>query len=120
MRRRPFRAPAKRDGRTLARFQLGMFSNCARPSGFAQSRRRLVNISSTGSMPCGWSRLPIVTKIVPGKLSRLLVNTVAHVLRSTVPLTGQLVNRRARHRFEHGRRDSSRHHSSDQKERRAE
>src|SRR5215475_334351 len=57
--------------------QLGMFSNCGRLSGFAHLRRRLVNISSTGSMPSGLSRLPSVTKIIAGKLSRLLVNTLA-------------------------------------------
>src|SRR5215475_3423723 len=57
--------------------QLGMFSNCARSSGFAHLRRRLVNISSTGSMPTGLSRLPSVTKIIPGKPSRLAVNTRA-------------------------------------------
>src|SRR6516225_11946110 len=57
--------------------QLGMFSNCGRSSGFAHSRRRLVNISSTGTMPSGLSRLPRVTKTIPGKLSRLLVNTLA-------------------------------------------
>jgi hypothetical protein len=38
---------------------------------------RVVNISSTGSMPSGLSRLPSVTKIILGKLSRLLVNTLA-------------------------------------------
>ena len=57
--------------------QLGMFSNCGRSSGFAHLRRRLVNISSTGSMPSGLSRLPSVTKIIPRKASRLLVNTLA-------------------------------------------
>ena len=31
--------------------QLGMFSNCGLSSGFAHARRRLVNISSAGSMP---------------------------------------------------------------------
>ena len=45
--------------------------------GFAHLRRRLVNISSTGSMPSGLSRLPSVTKIIPRKASRLLVNTLA-------------------------------------------
>src|SRR5262249_11565307 len=57
--------------------QLGVFSNCGRLSGFAHLRRRLVNISSTGSMPLGLSRLPMVTKIIPGKLSRLVLNTLA-------------------------------------------
>src|SRR5262245_56403826 len=50
-----------------------MFSNCGRSSGFCHSRRRLVNISSTGLMALGLSRLPIVTKTVPGKLSKLVV-----------------------------------------------
>src|SRR5215471_14108435 len=45
--------------------------------GFAQARRRLVNISTAGSMPFGLSRVPIVTKTMPGKLSRLLVNILA-------------------------------------------
>src|SRR6516225_5454026 len=57
--------------------QLGMFSNCGRSSGFAHLRRRSVNISSIGAMPSGLSRLPSVTKIIPGKPSRLLVNTLA-------------------------------------------
>src|SRR5262245_29882178 len=70
--------PSKaRHDQTAVTTQLGMFSNCGRSSGFAHLRRRLVNISSTGSMPSGLSRLPSVTKIIPGKPSRLLVNTLA-------------------------------------------
>jgi hypothetical protein len=42
--------------RSVAGTQGGMFSNCGRSSGFAHSRRRLVNISSTGSMPSVFSQ----------------------------------------------------------------
>src|SRR5262249_13580029 len=70
--------PSKaRHDQTAVTTQLGMFSNCGRSSGFAHLRRRLVNISNTGTMPSGLSRLPSVTKIIPGKPSRLLVNTLA-------------------------------------------
>src|SRR5262249_25576558 len=76
--RRSLRLAQRRSGhRAVAWTQLGMFSNCGRSSGFAHLRRRLVNISSTGSMPSGLSRLPSVTKIIPGKPSRLAVNTRA-------------------------------------------
>src|SRR5262245_59026176 len=69
--------PRNRRTSYVASTQPGMFSNCGRSSGFAQSRRRLVNISSTGSMPWGLSRLPTATNIIPGKLSRLVVKTLA-------------------------------------------
>src|SRR5262249_11809874 len=76
--RRSLRLAQRRSGhRYVAWTQLGMFSNCGRSSGFAHLRRRLVNISSTGSMPSGLSRLTSVTKIIPGKPSRLVVNTRA-------------------------------------------
>ena len=51
--------------------QPGMLANCGTSSGFAHLRRRLVNISSTGSIPSRLSRLPSMTKVVPGKASRL-------------------------------------------------
>src|SRR5262249_3755865 len=62
--------------------QLGMLGNCGTSSAFAHLSRRLVNISSFGSMRAGSSRLPIVTKTVFGKLSRLLV-------KSRAPQSGQ-------------------------------
>src|SRR5262249_54724830 len=57
--------------------QAGMLENCGTSSGFSHFSRRLVNISSIGATNSGRSRLPSVTKIVPGKLARLLVNTRA-------------------------------------------
>src|SRR5262245_62616065 len=57
--------------------QWGMLENCGRSSGFSHFSRRLVNISNIGATNSGRSKLPRVTKIVPGKLSRLLVNTRA-------------------------------------------
>src|SRR5215467_3165972 len=57
--------------------QLGMLENCGRSSDFSHFSRRLVNISSIGLTNSGRSKLPRVTKIVPGKLSRLSVNTRA-------------------------------------------
>ena len=59
---------------TTSAVQPGMLSNCGRSSGLAHFKRRLVNISSFGSINSGRSRLPSMTKMRPGKLSRLLVN----------------------------------------------
>src|SRR5262245_10554634 len=61
----------------LTTHQWGMVENCGTSSGFSHFSRRLVNISSIGLTSSGRSKLPRVTKIVPGKLSRLLVNTRA-------------------------------------------
>ena len=59
--------------------QLGMLGNCGTSSGFIHLRRRFVNISNLGSMPSDRSRLPIITKTMPGKLSRSLVKSRAPV-----------------------------------------
>jgi hypothetical protein len=70
--------PSKaRQDQTAVTTQLGMFSNCGRSSGFAHLRRRLVNISSTGTMPFGVIQAAERDEDIPRKLSRLLVNTLA-------------------------------------------
>lgn len=62
-----------------------MLENCETSSRFSHFSRRFVN-SSIGATNSGRSKLPRATKIVPGKVSRLLVNRRA-------PQSGQKLRR---------------------------
>jgi len=64
------------EGEQMPVRQPGMFSNWGSGSGATHFSRRLVNISTKGSIPSALSKLPSWTNVRPGKLSSLVEKTL--------------------------------------------